>query len=160
MCDLPTLSICVNDDELYNIYKNKVEVHNNNILNNRFPDSGFDLFVPMDHSIQSNNVTFIDMKIKTMMEKNGVCLAFQLYPRSSMSKMPIMLANHVGIIDSGYRGSIIAAIRGINDCVVEKHTRIVQICHPTLCPFFVKLVDESELSLTERGSRGFGSSGR
>ena len=160
MSDIPTLCMCVNDNELYDISKNKVEAHNNNVKNNQFPDSGFDLFVPMNYDIKRDKVTFVDMQVKTMMEKNGVCVGFHLYARSSMSKMPIMLANHVGIIDSGYRGNIIAAVRGIEDCVVEKSMRIVQICHPSLCPFFVKLANEDELVASERGSRGFGSSGR
>jgi dUTPase len=42
---------------------------------------------------------------------------------------------------------------------VEKHTRLFQICHPSLCPVFVVLVDESELNLSERGDGGFGSTG-
>jgi dUTPase len=46
-----------------------------------------------------------------------------------------------------------------NDYVVDKHTRLLQICHPTLCRIFVKLVDESELSTTVRGVGGFGSTG-
>ena len=42
-------------------------------------------------------------------------LAYQIYPRSSLSKYPIMLANHVGIIDSGYRGNLIVAFRSFQD---------------------------------------------
>ena len=42
---------------------------------------------------------------------------------------------------------------------VEKHTRLFQICHPTLCPIFVVLVPESELNSSERGEGGFGSTG-
>jgi dUTP pyrophosphatase len=162
MCDLPTLNICVNsqNEELLNMYKNKIEQHNYNVRNNRFPDSGFDLFTPENIDISANKVTFVDLKVKTMMEKNLVCVGFQIYPRSSMSKMPIMLANHVGIIDSGYRGNIKAAVRGFEDYTIEKHSRFVQVCHPSLCPFYVKLVEENELSETSRGSRGFGSTGR
>lgn len=100
------------------------------------------------------------VKVKTMMIYNDTCVGFQLYPRSSMSKLPVILANHVGIIDSGYRGNIIAAIRGIESCTIEKESRVVQICHPTLCPFYVVLIAEEELSETTRGTRGFGSSGR
>jgi len=159
---LPTLNICVNsnNEELLNIYKNKIEKHNYEIDNNQYPDSGFDLFTPENIDLSANCVTFIDLKVKTMMEKNGVCVGFQIYPRSSMSKMPIMLANHVGIIDSGYRGNIKAAIRSFDNYTIEKDSRFVQVCHPTLCPFYVKLVEENELNDTSRGSRGFGSSGR
>lgn len=160
--DLPTLNICVdsNNEQLLNMYKNKIEQHNYQIDNNQYPDSGFDLFTPSDYQVTQFNVTFVDLEVKTMMMKNGVCVGFQIFPRSSMSKMPIMLANHVGIIDSGYRGNIKAAIRGFQDYTIEKDSRIVQVCHPTLCPFYVKLVEENELSETSRGSRGFGSTGR
>jgi dUTP pyrophosphatase len=85
---------------------------------------------------------------------------FQVYPRSSMSKTPLMLANHVGIIDSGYRGYIIAAVRSFEaGYTLSGGSRSFQICHPTLCPVFVVLVDEAELSSSERGAGGFGSTG-
>jgi dUTPase len=75
-----------------------------------------------------------------------------------------MLANHTGIIDCGYRGSLIGALRWLNinnesEYVLEKNTRLLQICHPTLCRVFVWLVFEEELSNTSRGSGGFGSTG-
>jgi len=162
MCDLPTLNLCVcsQNEELLNLYKNKIEQHNHTIDNNKYPDSGFDLFTPNNYDITQFNVTFVDLQVKTMMEKNGVCVGFQIFPRSSMSKMPIMLANHVGIIDSGYRGTIKAAVRSFDNYTIEKDSRFVQVCHPTLCPFYVKLVEENELSDTSRGTRGFGSTGR
>jgi dUTP pyrophosphatase len=88
---------------------------------------------------------------------------YYVYPRSSISKTPLMLANHVGIIDSGYRGNLMAAVRKLpsaqSEYVVEKHTRLFQICHPSLCPIFVVLVPESELNSSERGEGGFGSTG-
>ena len=91
---------------------------------------------------------------------------FQLFPRSSISKTPLMLANHTGIIDSGYRGNLIGAFRALyfhkndNDSyIVEKHTRLLQVCHPSLCPIYVVMVNEDELTNTERGEGGFGSTG-
>jgi dUTPase len=77
-----------------------------------------------------------------------------------------MLANHTGIIDSGYRGNLIGAFRALyfhkddnNSYIVEKHTRLLQICHPSLCPIYVVMVNEDELTNTERGEGGFGSTG-
>jgi dUTP pyrophosphatase len=101
-------------------------------------------------------------EIETVSGASYSC-GYYVYPRSSISKTPLMLANHVGIIDSGYRGNLIAAIRKLPsdspEYVVEKHTRLFQICHPTLCPVFVVLVPESELNSSERGAGGFGSTG-
>lgn len=87
---------------------------------------------------------------------------FYLYPRSSISKTPLMLANHTGIIDAGYRGNMIAAVRSLSkqEYTVEKGTRLFQIVSPTLCPVYVVIVPEAELTSTERGSGGFGSTGQ
>jgi dUTPase len=74
-----------------------------------------------------------------------------------------MLANHTGIIDSGYRGSLIGAFRCLHlsnqNYIVDIYTRLVQICHPSLCPIYVVMVNESDLSTTQRGIGGFGSTG-
>jgi dUTP pyrophosphatase len=72
-----------------------------------------------------------------------------------------MLANHTGIIDAGYRGYLIGAFRNLyaDPYKVEKHTRLLQVCHPTLCPIHVVLVNEEDLSTTARGEGGFGSTG-
>ena len=43
------------------------------------------------------------------MLNNDKNIGYYLYPRSSISKTPLILANSVGIIDSGYRGNIKAA---------------------------------------------------
>jgi dUTP pyrophosphatase len=169
------LKIVVNErnNQLMDAYRQKVENHNNAMLTSSFPDSGFDIFVPentvFDKEIETK---FIDFQVKTEMvycdvDKNTLrnC-AFNVHPRSSISKTPLMLANHTGIIDSGYRGSLIGAFRWLrpnnsndNLYAVEQNTRLVQICHPTLCPIYVVIVDENQLSNTERGAGGFGSTG-
>jgi dUTPase len=77
-----------------------------------------------------------------------------------------MLANHTGIIDAGYRGNLIGAFRWLNidantnSYNVQQYTRLLQACHPTLCPVYVVLVNEEELSTSERGTGGFGSTGK
>lgn len=96
---------------------------------------------------------------------------YYLYPRSSIVKTSMRLANSVGIIDSGYRGEIMAVVdkHGTSndwktvlkrDC--KQYDRLFQICAGNLKPFRVEIVDnESELSsMTERGCGGFGSTGR
>ena len=93
---------------------------------------------------------------------------YYMYPRSSISKTPLRLANSVGIIDSGYRGHLM----GMFDCLplaqagesytIQPFDRLLQICSPDLGPIYVLLVDfENELGgNTERGIGGFGSTGR
>lgn len=100
---------------------------------------------------------------------------FYLYPRSSISKTRMRLANSVGIIDAGYRGDLIAAVDtiglfGSTDIwhvwketlsPIKKYDRYFQVCAPDLSPFLVHIVDtEQELSPpTARGHGGFGSTG-
>jgi len=164
------LAVNSNNDNLKNIYNQKIETHNISILDNQFADSGFDLFVPettvFDRAVDTK---FIDFQVKAEMVycdvKNNVIrtCAFNIHPRSSISKTPLMLANHTGIIDSGYRGSLIGAFRCLKlvepTYVVDQYTRLVQVCHPSLCPVYVVSVDESDLSTTQRGNGGFGSTG-
>jgi len=177
----------VNYHELVKAYKEKAEAHNKKVRNSEHVDSGFDLFIPFDYSEHVNgytenrisNITFrAPLGIKCNMSRfcptsNGNKFApcgYYLYPRSSIVKTPFRLSNSVGIIDSGYRGEIMAVVDNIDSAnndtkvCICKHmapmTRMFQICSPTLEPFFVKIVDsEEELGSTERGNGGFGSTG-
>lgn len=83
-----------------------------------------------------------------------------IFPRSSISKTPHTLANSVGVIDSGYRGEIKLRMRykdskedmeyGFGD----KIGQLVVIPYPK-----VQLEEVLELSNTDRGEGGFGSTG-
>ena len=160
------LKLLVASNEWRETYEKKVEGHNNKFFNNYYMDSGFDVLVPNSATFTRQfNSEFIDMGIKTEMfycevDQDLVTnCGYSVFPRSSISKTPLMLANHTGIIDSGYRGSLIGVFRSFSNknYVVEAGTRLLQICHPTLCPIYVVLVDE--LSSTERGEGGIGSTG-
>ena len=95
---------------------------------------------------------------------------YYMYPRSSLSKTNLRLANNTGIIDSGYRGNLIGMFDVVNikkneylyDYLIEPYTRLLQICAPSLVPIYVELVDdENQLgNSTLRGYGGFGSTGR
>jgi dUTP pyrophosphatase len=168
------LKLSINDNELKKIYTQRIGEYNKKFLSNLFPDAGFDVLVPTQTIFDTEiDTKFIDMSIKTEMlycdvERDIVSSSgFVVHPRSSISKTPLMLANHTGIIDSGYRGSLIGAFRWLvsslneeSEYVVEQYTRLLQICHPTLCPIFVVIVDENNLTSTERGDGGFGSTGK
>jgi len=122
-------------------------------------DSGLDLFVPEDIVMKSKSCTVINLQISCEGFKDKKPTSFYLYPRSSIIKTPLRLANCVGIIDSGYRGPIKCAFDNIsdNEYIVRRGTRLVQICGPTLEPITFKI--KSELSNSSRGSNGFGSTG-
>ena len=83
-----------------------------------------------------------------------------LYPRSGLaSKKGLRLANCVGVIDSDFRGNITAAMYNDSDefQYIEKGERIAQLIITPYLP--VEFVEADELSETERGSGGFGSTG-
>ena len=82
---------------------------------------------------------------------------YYLYARSSISKTPLMMANSVGIIDSGYRGEIKAAVKNFSNepYTVVKGTKLFQICMYNLKPFNVNIVES--INETIRGEGGFGS---
>jgi hypothetical protein len=77
------------------------------------------LYPTMSHSHKLFESTFIDMGVKAELvhcdftRHKLKTVPFYLYPRSSISKTPLMLANHTGIIDSGYRGNLIGAFRAL-----------------------------------------------
>lgn len=156
------------EPELLQMYKKKIQDHNQQIDTNAFPNSGFDLLLPTDTTFEHNNFKsqLIDFKIKTEMTftslNTTIPSAFGIYLRSSICNTPLVLANHVGVIDAGYRGNIKGAFRCLDGSfVAEKYTRLIQICHPSFCKIRVELVDkETDLSTTVRGSGGFGSTGK
>ena len=124
----PVLRIWVNPavDGLRELYKTHIETHNKSVEEDPHPNSGFDLLVPKDvlfiqntENWDGNKGSLINHEIKAAMydpqwnrsgSSQSSC-AYYLYPRSSIYKTPLMLANSVGIIDSGYRGWICSAVR-------------------------------------------------
>lgn len=100
--------------------------------------------------------------------KYGTGLAFEIpegyvglvFPRSSIHKTSLRLTNCVGVIDSGYRGEVMA----IFDCdqgafgpefkLGDRIAQMIIIPYPK-----IELVESEDLTDTERGAGGFGSSG-
>ncbi len=84
-----------------------------------------------------------------------------VFARSSVaSKRDLAPANKVGVIDSDYRGEILVALHnhGTMPQTIEPGERIAQLV--ILPVFAADYVEADELSDTERGSGGFGSTGR
>lgn len=83
-----------------------------------------------------------------------------VYARSGLSiKNGLRPANCVGVIDSDYRGEIIVALYNdsMEDRIVYNGDRIAQI---VITPYLhIELNEVTELSDTERGEGGFGSTG-
>lgn len=82
-----------------------------------------------------------------------------VFPRSSVRKYELELTNSVGVIDSGYRGEIQATFNKVHTKIkkYEVGDRIAQLL---ILPYpKINFIEVSELSNTERGSGGFGSTG-
>jgi len=109
------------ENELIEMYKDAIEDYNNKCNENKFMDSGFDLFIAIEHFMRKYTQCTINhfvraccyLKNKSYIIDDSdeyIPSAYYLYPRSSISKTPLRMANSVGIIDSGYRGNIMAKV--------------------------------------------------
>jgi dUTP pyrophosphatase len=84
-----------------------------------------------------------------------------VFPRSSVRKYELALSNSVGVIDSGYRGELQATFKktnGLDSLAYKVGDRIAQIMiipHPP-----IEFKEVNDLSDTERGDGGFGSTGK
>ena len=119
-------------------------------------DAGMDLTI----TSQISNTTFdVSYGFGIAMEiPNGyVGLVF---PRSSVRNQDLLLTNCVGVIDSGYRGELQATFKKTNGLdstkynVGDRGAQIIILPYPQ-----VFMVESDELSDTERGTGGFGSTG-
>ena len=98
----------------------------------------------------------------------GTGLAFEipagyvglLFPRSSNSKKDLILTNSVGVLDSGYNGEVTLKFKKTieNGVTYEIGDRIGQLI---IIPFpKIEFQEVEKLSETERGTGGFGSTGK
>jgi len=110
----------------------------------------------------------ITLKPKTSsLIPTGISIAFskdyeiQIRPRSGLAaKQKVTVLNSPGTIDSDFRGEIkvILINLGKNDFEIRNGDRIAQM---VLCPVSkAKLYEIDDLSETDRGSGGFGSTGK
>jgi len=84
-----------------------------------------------------------------------------IFPRSSIRNYNQLLTNHVGVIDSGYRGEIRFSFKDIEPDITDRYEIGNKIAQLMIIPYpKIELEEVEELSSTERGSGGFGSSGK
>jgi len=87
-----------------------------------------------------------------------------VFPRSSIRKTNLQLSNSVGVIDSGYRGELQATfnkIQGIDNVERENYKVGDRVCQIIIIPYPpIEFNEVNELSNTERGEGGFGSTGK
>ena len=117
----------------------------------------FDIYMP-NSGYASGHVTRVGLGFAAAVPEGHVALIF---PRSGVgSKYGLELNNTCGVIDSDYRGEWIANIRTKNGTYLEWGTndRLLQFLIVPAADVSLELVDE--LDITERGTGGFGSTGK
>jgi dUTP pyrophosphatase len=133
-------------------------------------DAGMDVIATSIISDTPTQITY-GLGIALEIPKGFVGLVF---PRSSIRKTGLQLSNSVGVIDSGYRGELQATFNKLfggeamydemkvkeiqpNDFykVGDRVAQIMIIPHPP-----IEFEEADELSDTERGEGGFGSTGK
>lgn len=113
------------------------------------------------------DLTATSMKFTENYIEYGTSLAFEIpegyvgliFPRSSISNYHLMLANSVGVIDSNYRGEVtfrfkVEEFSSKHYKVGDRVGQLIVIPYPQ-----VQLIESEELSESNRGINGYGSSG-
>lgn len=122
--------------------------------------AGYDLCACIDESItiEPNETVKIGTGLSFELPE---CTFGAIFARSGLAtKKGLAPANKVGICDSDYRGEYIIALHNhSNECqTIEPNERIAQL---TLMPYVpMNFIESDELSDTERGNGGFGSTGK
>ena len=120
-------------------------------------DAGFDLYATSKIYDNDGNVVY------------SCGLAFEIpegymgliFPRSSNAKKSLLLSNSVGVIDAGYRGEVTAKFKRLYPisqgeyAIGERFAQLIVMPIPA-----VEFEEAEELSESERGVGGYGSSGK
>lgn len=123
--------------------------------------AGMDLRACLDTPVTLNpgETELIPTGIAIFIEDPGY--AALILPRSGLGhKHGIVLGNLVGLIDSDYQGELLISTwnRGSSSFTIEPGDRIAQLVLVPVCQGQFTIVEE--FSTTDRGTGGFGSSGR
>ena len=122
--------------------------------------AGLDLCACLDApvTIEAGEIKMIPLGITAEPDREDIALL--IYPRSGLSsKYGVSLANCVGVVDSDYRGAWFVPLinHGKEPFAVEHGMRIAQLIPTSILMPEIEVSDQ--LSETERGAGGFGSSG-
>lgn len=117
-------------------------------------DAGFDLMCKEDQILDPNKANNIDTGVHVLIPEGYVGL---LCPRSSFNIKGI--GTPIGVVDAGYTGSIRVVLEPFNVTKVFKGNKIAQLVILPL-PKIVMVEGKVIGVKTDRGDRGFGSSGK
>ncbi len=149
--------IKVTDSESLKMYQNHSTFHDG--------DAGLDLFTIKTDLIPPGETKLIELGIQCQSRSfnwwswKWIYHSYFMIPRSSIYKTPLIMHNSVGLIDSGYLGTLKAPLHNTSSepFLVEPGKRYVQLVNGDLSPVSFKLVTKHRT--TSRGEGGFGSTG-
>ena len=100
-----------------------------------------------------------NMRIEPIKEYCSLC--FSIRPRSSVWKTGMILSNCIGTVDEGYTGEISAVFYHVMPNMERYHIgdRIAQLYFDQTTKF-LDFIEVNKLDETERGSNGYGSTGK
>lgn len=148
------------NDSVKEMYKNHGTYHQG--------DSGLDLFIINDVTIGPGEMKLVDLGIQCQLQSQGAWFcpwkkkyhSYLMFPRSSISKTPLRLANSIGLCDASYTGELRAPLYNTSNLPfnLKKGDRYVQLVVPNLAEVSFEIVNC--LRDTSRGAGGFGSTGK
>lgn len=84
-----------------------------------------------------------------------------VFPRSSIVRKDMSLANAVGVVDSHYRGEVTGRFRLAGILELPKYSAGERFAQMIIMPYpEIEFVEADELSETDRGTGGYGSTGK
>jgi dUTPase len=118
--------------------------------------NSINMMVPTEYYMQENTVTKCGLGVSCEMihGTTGKNIGYYMHQYAYLSQLS--LANGVGIIDAGYRGELLAMIRSVITHPLDQS--FLKLCTPDQNTMIVQVVDE--LSSSERGVNGLGSTGK
>lgn len=120
-------------------------------------DAGLDLVADRIESNTTSQVTYT-LGVACEIPQGYVGLIF---PRSSIRSYELQLSNSVGVIDSGYRGELKATFNKTNGFLSMMYRPGEKVCQMIVVPYPQIQVEEvDQLTDTDRGAQGFGSTGK
>ena len=119
-------------------------------------DAGWDMYALEDTVLEPSSRTLVKTGVSLEIPPDFVGL---IWPRSGLA-VKSGIDVFAGVVDSGYRGDVGVCLYNSSDSTLEikKGDRIAQILFQP-SPFF-KLTESDQLTSSNRGQGGFGSTGR
>lgn len=128
------------------------------------PDAKIPKFA--NHGDAGMDLVAVSKRVTEKFVEYGTGLSFEIpfgyvgliFPRSSVSNKDLVLANSVGVVDSGYRGEFLVRFKKLGNEEYEIGERIAQVVIMKLPEIEIEEVDS--LADSQRGEGGFGSTGK